>query len=304
MPPAPSARYRGRFAPSPTGPLHFGSLLAAFGSWLMARRAGGDWLVRIEDLDPPREIPGATRDQLRTLRAFGLVPDGEVLLQSTRGDAYAAALEQLLAAGDAFHCRCSRADLAAAGGIHRACVAAAPERKPAVRLRVPDGTRISFDDALRGRISQQLARDVGDFVLRRSDGLWAYQLAVVVDDAAQGVTAVVRGGDLIDSTARQIFLQQRLGLPTPHHAHLPVAVDADGAKLSKSSASLPVDAADPLPALRAAWTALGQPAAALAGLRSPQAALAAALCAFDPALLAAAPATFAAAHNASVIRRA
>ena len=294
------ARYRGRFAPSPTGPLHFGSLLAAFGSWLMARHAGGEWLVRIEDLDPPREVPGAAAAQLRSLHAFGLVPDGGIVHQSTRGDAYGEAMQRLLATGDAFTCHCSRTDLAATGGIHRACVAAARRPDPAVRLRVPDGTLITFEDGLRGRIEQRLDREVGDFVLRRADGPWAYQLAVVVDDAAQAITEVVRGADLLDSTGRQIFLQRRLGLPTPRHAHLPLAVDPQGAKLSKSHSALPVDDADPLPALRAAWRALGQEAGALDGLRSPQAALAAALCAFDPGRLQAAPATFAAAHNTQV----
>lgn len=304
MPPSAPARYRGRFAPSPTGPLHFGSLLAALGSWLIARRAGGEWLVRIEDLDPAREVAGAARAQLRTLRAFGLCWDGEVVFQSARGDAYQAALDRLIGSGEAFTCHCSRTDLAAAGGVHRRCVAAAARPDSAVRMRVPAGTVIEFQDALRGRVGQALDREVGDFVLRRADGPWAYQLAVVVDDAAQGITEVVRGADLLGSTARQIFLQQRLGLPTPAYAHLPVAVDAHGAKLSKSSAAVPVDDADPLPALRAAWVALGQPAQALAGLRSPRAALAAALCAFDPALLARAPATFAAAHNTDAIQRA
>ena len=297
MPPRP-LHYRGRFAPSPTGPLHFGSLLAAFGSWLAARRAGGEWLVRIEDLDPPREVPGAARTQLHTLHAFGLVPDGEVVYQRTRGDAYAEAMERLRASGDAFTCHCSRSDLAATGGIHRRCVAAARRPDPAVRLRVPDGTVVEFHDALRGRVRQRLDEEVGDFVLRRADGPWAYQLAVVVDDAAQGITEVVRGADLLDSTPRQVFLQQRLGLPTPGYAHLPLAVDAAGAKLSKSCAAVPVDDADPAPALRAAWLALGQEAGVLDGLQSPQALLAAAACAFDPDRLAAAPATFAAAHNA------
>lgn len=299
MPPQPH-HYRGRFAPSPTGPLHFGSLLAAFGSWLAARRAGGEWLVRIEDLDPPREVPGAAGAQLRSLHAFGLAPDGEVMYQSTRGDAYGEAMGRLLASGDAFTCHCSRSDLAATGGIHRRCVAAARRPDPAVRLRVPDGTVVEFHDALRGQVVQRLDEEVGDFVLRRADGPWAYQLAVVVDDAAQGITEVVRGADLLDSTPRQVFLQQRLGLPTPGYAHLPLAVDAAGTKLSKSSAALPVDDAHPVPALRAAWLALGQEAGALDGLESPQAVLAAAVCAFDPGRLAAAPATFAAAHNTEV----
>ena len=299
MPPQPD-RYRGRFAPSPTGPLHFGSLLAAFGSWLMARRAGGDWLVRIDDLDPPREVPGAAEAQLRSLHAFGLVPDGEVLHQSARGEAYGEAMGKLLASGDAFTCHCSRADLAATGGVHRACVAAARRPDPAVRLRVPFGTVAGFQDALRGQVVQRLDDEVGDFVLRRADGPWAYQLAVVVDDAAQGITEVVRGADLLDSTPRQVFLQQRLGLPTPAYAHLPLVLDPQGAKLSKSSAALPVDDAEPVPALRAAWVALGQEPGALDGLRSPQAVLAAAACTFDPGRLAAAPATFAAAHNTQV----
>lgn len=304
MPPAASSHYRGRFAPSPTGPLHFGSLVAALGSWLAARRAGGEWLVRIEDLDPPREVAGAAQSQLRTLRAFGLTWDGEVMFQSTRGDAYQAALDRLLASGEAFTCHCSRADLASAGGIHRGCVTAARRPDPAIRLRVPDGTVIGFQDALRGHVRQALDREVGDFVLRRADGPWAYQLAVVVDDAHQGITEVVRGADLLDSTPRQIFLQQRLGVPSPTHAHLPVVVDPSGTKLSKSSAALPVDDSNPLPALRAAWIVLGQPERALAGASSPRAALAAAVDAFDPGLLAAAPAAFAAAHNTGVTRHA
>ncbi|WP_043740572.1 tRNA glutamyl-Q(34) synthetase GluQRS [Luteimonas sp. J29] len=275
--------YRGRFAPSPTGPLHAGSLLAALGSWLMARRAGGRWLVRIEDLDPPREVPGAAAAQLRTLATCGLHPDGPVEYQSRRGGLYAAALERLLAAGDAFECHCSRSDLGARGGIHRHCVAGRRRPDPAVRLRVPDGCRIGFEDAIRGHYAQDLAREVGDFVLRRADGPWAYQLAVVVDDADQGITEVVRGADLLDSTARQILLQQRLGLPTPRYAHLPVVPGPDGRKLSKSLAAMPVDDADPLPALARAWAMLGQDPAAVAGAASPAALLEAALAAFDPA---------------------
>src|SRR5690606_34359323 len=172
--------YRGRFAPSPTGPLHAGSLLAALGSWLLARRAGGEWLLRIEDVDPPREVAGATASQLRTLRAFGLRHDGDIVYQSLRGPLYRTALERLLAQGLAFECHCSRGDLAAAGGIHRRCVADAgrhadPARQPAIRLRVADGCEVGFDDAVHGRIVQRVDREVGDFVLRRADGLWAYQ---------------------------------------------------------------------------------------------------------------------------------
>jgi glutamyl-Q tRNA(Asp) synthetase len=290
---------RGRFAPSPTGPLHFGSLLAAFGSWLMARADGGQWLVRVEDLDPPREVPGAAEGQLQALAAFGLEPDGPVLWQSTRDAAYQAALDRLLASGAAFACHCSRSDLAASGGVHRACVAGARRDNPAIRLRVAEGTTIGFDDAIQGRYVQDVAAEVGDFVLRRADGPWAYQLAVVVDDAAQGITDVVRGADLLDSTPRQILLQRALGLPSPAHAHLPLVVDADGNKLSKSLAALPVDPADPLPAERAAWRALGQDPRPLAGHGATATLLQAARAAFVPSRIPRGPvaASLAAAHN-------
>ena len=250
--------YRGRFAPSPTGPLHAGSLLAALGSWLLARQAGGEWLLRIEDVDPPREVVGAADGQIAALDAFGLRHDGPIEFQSGRDALYKAALDRLLATGLAFECHCSRSDLAASGGIHRQCVAGARRPDPAIRLRVEDGCEIAFDDLIHGRVAQRVDIDAGDFVLRRTDGLWAYQLAVVVDDAAQGITDVVRGADLLDSTPRQILLQRALGLPTPRYAHLPLLLDTDGRKLSKSCAARPVDPADPLPALHAAWGALGQ----------------------------------------------
>ena len=277
-------RPRGRFAPSPTGDLHFGSLVAALGSWLMARHAGGAWVVRMEDLDPPREVAGAAERQLRTLDAFGLASDEPVLRQSRRGAAYAAALDRLLEAGLAFECRCSRSDLAATGGIHRACVGGRSRGPAAVRLKVPELT-ISFDDAVQGPQSQALAGAVGDFVLRRADGPWAYQLAVVVDDAAQGISDVVRGADLLDSTPRQIFLQRQLGLPTPAYAHLPLAVDSQGHKLGKSLAALPVDPAAPMPALSAAWRFLGQPGQPFAGSGTVAGALERALAQFDPAAI-------------------
>lgn len=293
--------YRGRFAPSPTGPLHAGSLLAALGSWLLARRAGGEWRVRIEDIDPPREIAGAADEQLRTLAAFGLEADGEVVRQSARGHLYAAALDGLLARGDAFECHCSRSDLADANGVHRACRRARRRPDPAIRLRVPDGARIAFEDAVHGRVVQDLARDVGDFVLRRADGLWAYQLAVVVDDAVQGMTDVVRGADLLASTPRQILLQQRLGLPTPHYLHLPLVLDDHGRKLSKSLAGGAVDDHAPLRALQAAWTALGQAPDAVRGAGDAAAWLARALDAFDPARIPRTPAAvLAAPHNIAV----
>ncbi|MBS0212269.1 MAG: tRNA glutamyl-Q(34) synthetase GluQRS [Proteobacteria bacterium] len=280
-------RHRGRFAPSPTGPLHMGSLVAALGSWLLARHHDGDWLVRIEDIDPPREVPGAARQQLDTLAAFGMTSDEPVWWQSTRGDAYADALDRLLRDDRAFACACSRSDLAATNGIHRACVAndGAPSdasRQPAIRLRVNDGIA-GFDDAIQGRIEQDVRAAVGDFVLRRADGLWAYQLAVVVDDAAQGISHVVRGADLLDSTPRQIALQRALGLPTPTYAHLPLVRDAQGRKLSKSDAALPIDPADPLPALRRSLALLGQDPRTAAGTGGIDAALRRALGSFDPA---------------------
>lgn len=294
----PSTPYRGRFAPSPTGALHFGSLVAALGSWLLARHHDGHWLVRVEDLDPPREVPGAAQRQLATLAAFGLVSDEPVVWQSGRHSLYADALSQLLADGSAFECRCSRTDLAASGGIHRRCVAHDRARPPAIRLRVDDDTRVVFEDGLQGVVAQQVDREVGDVVLRRADGFWAYQLAVVVDDAAQGITHVVRGADLLDSTPRQILLQRALGLPTPAYLHLPLIVDAEGHKLSKSMAALPVDDDAPLPALRAAWQLLGQPPTALDGARTPAVALQLARREFRPDRLPKVTSlTFAAPHN-------
>lgn len=258
--------YIGRFAPSPTGPLHWGSVLAAFGSWLHARHHGGVWRVRIEDLDPPRERPGAVEAQLGTLRRLGLHPDGEVVFQSRRHALYRDALDRLLAQGLAFACRCSRADLSADEGIHRGCVPV-PEgarRTRSFRLRVPEG-RVGFVDPVHGRLDQDLRREVGDVVLRRADGFWAYQLAVVVDDAAQGVTHVVRGADLLDSTPRQIALQRALGLPTPDYLHLPLWRDAEGRKLSKSEGADCVDAWPTATVLRRCWRALGQADAAWPG---------------------------------------
>ncbi|WP_372013355.1 tRNA glutamyl-Q(34) synthetase GluQRS [Pseudoxanthomonas sp. 10H] len=278
--PGPGA-YRGRFAPSPTGPLHFGSLLAAFGSWLLARRAGGEWLVRIEDLDPPREVAGAAEDQLATLAGFGLHPDRAVVRQSGRHDLYRAALDRLLATGMAFACACSRSDLASQHGVHRRCVATSARAHPAYRLRVPEGTVVAFDDGLQGAVRQDVAAEVGDVVLRRADGHWAYQLAVVVDDAEQGITDVVRGADLLESTPRQILLQRNLGLPVPRYLHLPLVTGGDGQKLSKSSAAMPVDAADPLPALRRCWVMLGQDPAPLRGENSVDALLRCAVSHFD-----------------------
>lgn len=252
--------YVGRFAPSPTGRLHFGSLVAALGSWLFARAAGGRWLVRIEDFDREREVPGAAADIVSTLLAFGMESDAPVIRQSTRHSIYAAALQRLVEDGLAYPCRCSRNDLASFGGIHPPhCVGPGSIDRPAAwRLHVPDET-IHFSDRLQGAQHQDLRREVGDFVLWRVEDAVSYQLGVVVDDAMQGITDVVRGADLLDSTPRQIVLQRLLGLATPAYAHLPLAIDACGRKLSKHEHALPVDASDPLPALRAALAFLGQP---------------------------------------------
>ena len=277
--------YRGRFAPSPTGHLHFGSLVAAVGSWLCARHAGGEWLLRMEDIDPPREVPGSAASILAALPAFGLVADAPALFQSQRIGAYDAAFERLRATGQVFPCWCSRSELAGAGGIHRdgRCVASPQaDQPPAWRLRVPDIT-IAFDDALQGPQQQNLRDEVGDFVIRRVEGFYSYQLACVVDDAYQGITEVVRGQDLLDSTARQIWLQRCLGLPTPKYRHLPLVLDGEGRKLSKSEQAFPVDPADPLPALRRALAFLRVPASAAAADAGDL--LAQALANFDPASL-------------------
>jgi glutamyl-Q tRNA(Asp) synthetase len=281
--------YRGRFAPSPTGRLHFGSLVAALGSWLFARSAGGLWLVRMEDLDPPREVAGADADILSTLAAFGLESDEPVIRQSRRAAIYAEALARLEAKGAVYRCGCSRSDLDAFGGIHPAtCVAPRDvSREPAWRVRVP-ARAVAFDDAIQGRVEQALARDVGDFVVRRADGGFAYQLAVVVDDAAQGITEIVRGADLVDSTPRQIFVRELLGLPRVRHAHLPLALDHEGRKLSKHEHAIAVEPDDPLPALRAALAFLGQ---SVTVERTVAATLAAALASFDPTKIPRGPAT-------------
>ncbi len=262
------ARYHGRFAPSPTGPLHFGSLVAALGSYCDARAAGGQWLVRIEDVDLPRARPGTARHILQTLERYGFHWDGEVVHQSSRTGRYRAALEQLIGQGDVFACRCSRrvlrdAPLGAGGEpIYPGTCRGAPlpqDAKSAFawRMDVQAAGTVTFVDRLQGPQRQALASEVGDFVVRRADGLFAYQLAVVVDDAEQRITDVVRGADLLASTGRQVHLQHRLGLPTPRYLHLPVAVNPAGEKLSKQTgaAALPEG---PMPALLAAWSFLGQ----------------------------------------------
>jgi len=257
--------YVGRFAPSPTGPLHFGSLVAALASWLDARAAEGRWLVRIEDLDPPRAVPGAADEILRTLDRLGLGWDGPVLYQSRRSASYEAALESL----DTYWCGCTRREIADSS-IGRATDGAqiypgtcrtglAPGKTPrALRLRT-GGEEIAFTDRVQGPQRQILEREIGDFVLLRADGQFAYQLAVVVDDAEQGVTDVVRGADLLDSTPRQIFLQRLLGYPMPRYLHVPAAVNEAGEKLSKQTGALPVDIERKAEELARALTFLGQP---------------------------------------------
>lgn len=258
-------RYRGRFAPSPTGPLHFGSLVAVVGSFLEAKTRGGEWLVRIEDLDPPRTVPGAADDILHAIEACGMEWDGAVEYQSTRGEAYHAALHALRQLGLVYPCACSRREIADSGiagiegyvypGTCRAGIAAS---KAARALRVDTrGAQVEFEDAIQGRIEQNVESDIGDFVLYRADRVFAYHLAVVVDDAEQGITDVVRGADLLDSTPRQIFLLGRLGYATPHYAHLPVAVNARGEKLSKQTRAAAIDTAHPAPAIAAALRFLG-----------------------------------------------
>ena len=235
--PRPNPQYRGRFAPSPTGPLHLGSLIAAVASYLDARACNGTWLVRMDDLDPPREEPGAAQRILNSLQHHGLHWDEPVLWQSARKPAYAAALDTLAVRGHLFNCECTRAVLGPGG----ACCSRCAERQStltwpcATRVKVPADCQIRFDDQLQGQQFTRLGQHVTDFVVKRKDGLDAYQLAVVVDDAMQGINHVVRGSDLLDSTPRQIFLQQLLEYPTPRYCHLPVITNAQGQKLSKQN---------------------------------------------------------------------
>jgi len=266
------ATYIGRFAPSPTGPLHAGSLVAALASWLDARAHGGRWLVRIEDVDMPRCVPGAAETILRQLADCGLVPDEEPVWQSRRGTLYQSALDQLVSEGLAYPCACSRKDieqaLAAQGhprarhaelvypGTCRSGLGGRPAR--AWRFRTAPGL-VGWQDRRLGPQRQDVAREVGDFVLKRADGPWAYQLAVVVDDARQGITQIVRGEDLADNTARQILLQQALRLPTPGYLHTALVLGPNGEKLSKQNGAKPLNTSQPLLALNAAARVLGLP---------------------------------------------
>ena len=251
--------YIGRFAPTPSGYLHFGSLVAALASYLDARAAGGRWLLRMEDLDPPREMPGAQGAILRALHAYGFEWDGAVQRQSERIDIYNAVIERLRQDGHAYACTCSRKQLQPFAGPYPGLCreAAHGTADAAIRVRVPDRA-FSFVDRVQGPFEQHLAREVGDFVIRRRDGLVAYQLAVVLDDAWQGITDIVRGADLLDSTPRQLYLQQLLGLPQPRYLHVPLIIQPDGHKLGKSYRSPPLQPAEATPLLLRALRALGQ----------------------------------------------
>ena len=265
-------RYRGRFAPSPTGPLHFGSLVTALGSYLQARSQQGEWLVRMEDIDPPREQPGAADRILLALEAYHLHWDGSVLYQSSRHEAYEAALAQLAEDHHTFPCGCSRKAIAnrlAATTIDSGFIypgtcrnGLPPGTVPrATRVRVPN-YRDSFIDTLQGRVETDLENDIGDFVVQRADGLYAYHLAVVVDDAEQGITDIVRGTDLLSSTPPQRYLQDCLSFPHPQYSHLPIAVNSQGQKLSKQTFATAIDTQNPEPTLTKALTFLGHPPAA------------------------------------------
>lgn len=263
--------YRGRFAPSPTGPLHFGSLIAAVASHLEARTRSGAWLLRMEDLDKPREMPGAADDILLTLEAFGFEWDGEIIYQSHRNEAYAYALQQLQDKNLIYPCACSRKEIADSAMNNPAlhgldgliypgtCRNGLPLSKAPRAWRIKAGhEQIVFNDAIQGHFSHDLGKEIGDFVLKRADGFFAYQLAVVVDDAEQGITHVVRGADLLDSTSRQIYLQQMLGVPTLAYMHVPVATNSQGEKLSKQTLAPSLNTNNPVKELWHALNFLGQ----------------------------------------------
>jgi glutamyl-Q tRNA(Asp) synthetase len=254
-----SPSYIGRFAPTPSGYLHFGSLVAALASYLDARAAGGKWLMRMEDLDPPREVQGAQSAILETLESYGFEWDGQLVRQSDRHDDYQAIINRWFSYGLAYACTCSRKQLEGFGGVYPGTCRDAghsPENA-AIRIRVPE-LEYRFTDRVQGEFRQHLGRDVGDFVIRRRDGLYAYQLAVVLDDGWQGVTDIVRGADLLDSTPRQLYLQELLGLAQPRYLHVPLITQPDGHKLGKSYRSPPLPADQATPLLLRALKALGQ----------------------------------------------
>lgn len=267
--------YIGRFAPSPSGPLHIGSLVTALASWLDARAHGGQWLVRMEDVDTPRTVPGAAEAILQALQGCGLQWDGTVMVQSQRGTAYQTAFDYLNYQHLVYPCGCTRKEIAdsltqlhgSAGGHEGHATLTYPgtcrqglqgKTARAWRIRVPP-INLAFNDRWQGLQTQALAAVVGDFILKRADGLWAYQLAVVVDDAEQGITHIVRGADLLDSTPRQIWLQQQLGYPTPSYMHVPVVCNEQGEKLSKQTGAAALNLQNPLSELQRALQFLGLP---------------------------------------------
>ncbi|MGQ7817337.1 tRNA glutamyl-Q(34) synthetase GluQRS [Metapseudomonas furukawaii] len=254
-----SPAYIGRFAPTPSGYLHSGSLVAALASYLDARANDGLWLLRMEDLDPPREVAGAQSAILQTLENYGFEWDGDMVRQSERHAAYAEVIDRLFEAGLAYACTCSRKQLEDHQGVYPGfCrLAQHPQQDAAIRIRVPE-LEYHFIDRVQGEFRQHLGREVGDFVIRRRDGLYAYQLAVVLDDAWQGVNQVVRGADLLDSTPRQLYLQELLGLSQPRYLHVPLITQPDGHKLGKSYRSPPLPADRAAPLLTRALRALGQ----------------------------------------------
>lgn len=255
---APPPPYIGRFAPSPSGALHIGSITTALLSYWRARQQNGQWLVRMDDLDPPREVAGAAQKQIECLARFGLISDQPVLYQSQRNDAYEQALKHLSDQKLLFDCHCSRKDLIPQKGIHRYCAPSNTQGQAAVRLRVPEAT-ITVNDLIQGEYTQALHQQVGDVTVKRRDGLYAYTLACVVDDAHQGITEVVRGGDLYGSTPIQIHLQQQLGLQTPKYAHGPLLRYADGEKISKSAGHTSIEHEDVFDVIRFVWKSLNQP---------------------------------------------
>jgi len=260
----PLSLYRGRFAPSPTGPLHFGSLLTALASYLDAKHNKGLWFIRIEDLDPPRETAHAKNDILNALKAFGLHPDDHILYQSQRHELYESVCQQLLREKKAYYCTCSRSQLAPFKGIYPGTCRRSlndanttpPEKPYSIRFKTSD-IRILFHDDIQGDFEQNITKEVGDFIIKRKDGFYAYQLAVVVDDHAQKINHVVRGSDLLDNTPRQILLQQALAYELPNYAHLPIVVNQQGQKLSKQTFAdaIPID--NPVPSLLMALRLLG-----------------------------------------------
>ena len=260
--------YRGRFAPSPTGELHAGSLVAAMASYLDARAHDGVWLVRIEDIDPPRDIPGAGESILKTLAALGLTSDEPVLWQHDRDEAYRAALDELTRRGFVYGCACSRKEILAedarlglAPGVYPGTCRDGTHGRAARAQRFRTSSEpVTFHDRLAGTVTQNVEREVGDFVLKRADGLWAYQLAVVTDDGFQGITHVVRGADLVDNTPRQILLSRALGLAVPTYMHLPLVLNPEGQKLSKQQGAAPLNPDDLKGEIDRAWQHLGFPA--------------------------------------------